>query len=80
MSIPGGVVADLVVVKAGFVLAGLKTFFDGPATCGDVDEFLQGYWFIRVAEVVREVGGIVDASPREDVSMALVCLCCWEFG
>jgi hypothetical protein len=58
------------VVKAGFILAGLKAFFDGPSTCGNVDELLQGCWFIRVTEVVREVGGIVDASPREDVSMA----------
>jgi len=28
------------VVKDGFVLAGLKTFFDGPATCEDADELL----------------------------------------
>ena len=70
MSIPGGVVADLIVVKAGFILAGLETFFDGPSTCGYVDELLHGCWSFRVTEVVREVGGIVDASPREDVSMA----------
>ena len=39
MFIPGGVVADLVVIEAGFVLGGLKAFFDGPAASGDVDEF-----------------------------------------
>ena len=38
MFIPGGVVADLVVIEAGFVLGGLKALFDGPATGCDVDE------------------------------------------
>ena len=38
MFVPGGVVTDLVVVEAGFVLTGLKALLDGPATGCDVDE------------------------------------------
>src|ERR1700704_718205 len=41
MSVPGVPRAYLIVVESGFILAGSKTFFDGPACPGHVDEFSE---------------------------------------
>src|SRR6478609_10942785 len=80
MSIPGGVVADLIVVKAGFILPGLKAFFDGPPACGNVDELLQG--LLVYPSNRSSTRGRWDRrcfSSRGCID-GLVCLCCWEFG
>ena len=64
MSVPGVPGADLIVVESGFILAGSKTFFDGPTCPGHVDEFSEAC-VVRVVAMVESEFTIVGGSTDE---------------
>jgi hypothetical protein len=55
--VPAGVLADLVVVQAGFALGCLEVFLDGPAGAGHAHEFGQGHPRRCVADEVDQIPG-----------------------
>ena len=66
VSVPGVVLADLVVVQAGLVLGELEGFLDAPTTSGDADELGHGHWLTAVADVVGQLAGLGDRAPHEE--------------
>ncbi len=65
MSVPAGVLPDLVVIQPGLAFGGLEGFFDGGAGSGDSDQFGQAGAGRCVAQVVGQVGGIGNAAAGQ---------------
>ena len=62
VSVPAGVLPDLVVIQTGLAFGGLESFLDGPTGSGDSDQFSQAGADRCVTQVVGQVGG-VGAAP-----------------
>jgi hypothetical protein len=56
--VPAGPLPDLVVVEAGFALAGLEGLLDRPPGAGNTHQFGQGHPCRSMADVVGQISGV----------------------
>jgi hypothetical protein len=72
VSVPGVPEADLIVVEADLVLAGLEALLDGPADTDDGDQVVDGGAGLGVADEVGELGGVAEGAADEQPVVGLV--------
>ena len=63
--VPGGVAANLVVIKTGLVLGELERLFHTPPGPGDADELGDRYGSAEVADVVGQLAGLGDGAADQ---------------
>nr|WP_240505234.1 hypothetical protein [Nocardia mangyaensis] len=63
--VPGNPFADLIVVEAASIFGGLETLLDRPPGTGDGDDLLASDGSGMKAQVVGDIGGVVDAAANQ---------------
>lgn len=73
VAVPPGVLADLVLVESGLALGGLEGLLNGPPGPGDPGQLGQAHLGWGEAEVVGELGGVVDrAAGQQPIALERV--------